>query len=305
MIVTGGNRTGTSWVGRNLCLSRELFLVWESFNQQDTVPLLKHPLEKHYRRLLPREEPVMADFIRKKMWIEMLRSAEGGPGLRNKLRKLARALSNYYGYITGGKKPLFKDPIALMSAPWLAEEFNARVVLTVRHPGAYVNSIKRLNWPTRVEEFEEQPWLMKTLPETLQEEIRARIASREPPRGYVLEDAALYWKVFYTVVDGYRKTHPGWITVFHEDLSRDYIDGFKALYEKLDLTWTESIEATIEAQCNPGNEVVQGKVSHHFVQDSAGVSVIWKTRLTDGEKSTIRRITEPVSSLYYNDSSWE
>lgn len=41
-------------------------------------------------------------------------------------------------------RPLVKDPFALFSAEWFADNFDAEVIVIVRHPAAVVSSIKRL-----------------------------------------------------------------------------------------------------------------------------------------------------------------
>jgi len=305
ILVTGGNRTGTSWTGKMLCLASEVFLVWEPFNCQSPLPLHKHPLATHYRQVLPGESRAVRRFVNRKALFEIVHATPGGPGIGAKAAKLGKILTKAAGYALGSKAPLYKDPTAIMSAEWFQENYNARVVMVVRHPGAYVNSIRRLNWPMCVEEFASQPQLMETLPVSLQEEIHSRIAARNKPREYVLEDASLCWKVFYQVIHQYSKKHPDWIMVRHEDLSLDYINGFKALYESLELTWTPEVEERIEYFCNPVNKVTQGDVCHQFKQNSAALTRVWKNALSQEEQDTVRRITEPVSSLFYHDSTWD
>lgn len=304
ILVTGGNRTGTSWVGQTLCFSSELFYVWEPFNCMFPVPLFKHPFTRHYRRVLPEESASVKRHVKRKAFFELISATPGGHGLMPKIRKTGLVTAKLTRWLTGRLTPLYKDPIALMSAEWFQDEFDAWVVMVVRHPGAYVNSIKRLNWPMCVEEFACQPLLMESLPVYLQEEIHGRIAARPRPRGYVAEDAALCWKVFHQVVHQYSESHPDWIVVGHEDLSLNYISGFKDLYEKLGLTWTAEIEAKIHMNCSPENSVVQGDVCHHFRQDSASLTRLWRNVLTPEEQNTVREVTDPVSSLFYNDDSW-
>ncbi|RKZ00955.1 hypothetical protein DRQ21_11585 [Candidatus Fermentibacteria bacterium] len=305
VLVTGGNRTGTSWVGEMLCLSNELFFVWEPFNCMFPAMFSKHPLKRHYRKLLPEEDSAMKSYVKKKTLSEILNHSEGGKSAGDKIRKLGVVLAKTAGYISGTRAPLYKDPTALMSAEWFEQQFQSRVVLTVRHPGAYVHSIRRLNWPMHVEEFANQPWLMETLPEAIQNEIRERIAQRERPKGFVLEDAALCWKVFHQVIHQYRENHPEWLVVKHEYLSVNYISGFRDLYNSLGLSWTPEVETKVSYFCNPNNKIVQGDVYHEFKQDSASLARLWKNNLTKAEKATIRRITEPVSSLFYSDDSWD
>ena len=45
-----------------------------------------------------------------------------------------------------GLRPLLKDPIAIMSCEWLAETFNMDVIVVIRHPAAFVASLKVAGW---------------------------------------------------------------------------------------------------------------------------------------------------------------
>lgn len=305
ILVTGGNRSGTTWVGRMLCFSSRLFLVWEPFNLEKAIEGIGHPLQSHYRMLRRSESGRLHRFILLKTLIELTATVDGGRTPGKKLMKLGEVTGKTVSCLTGRMAPLYKDPIALMSAEWYERKLGTRNVVLIRHPGAYVNSVKRLDWKTNVDEFAEQPWLMETLPGELQDEIHRRISSRETPRGYVLEEAALCWKVFYQVVDRYRKEHPDWIFVRHEDLSMNYLEEFRNLYERLGLGWTGRISERIENACSSRNDVVQGDVAHSERQDSAALVKLWQKSLSPEDQRVIREITEPVARLYYDDQSWE
>lgn len=297
---------GTSWMGRMLCLSGEAFLVWEPFNHLIPLPGIfpENPLKRHYQRILPEQIPAMRRFIRNRCIMDLIYGAEGSRSPVGRLRKVGNVLRRTAIAAAGRMIPLLKDPIALMSAEWIAEEYDAAVILMVRHPAAYVNSVRRLNWRTPVEDFLQQEHLMADLPPDLQSEIRSRAASRSVPDHYLLEDAALCWKVFHTVVDRYRKDHPEWIVVNHENLSRDYLNGFREIYSSLGLRWSNTVAEKIEFHCGSCNPVTQGSSIHEFRQDSALLTKSWKGSLTDEEIEIIRGITSPVWELFYGKESW-
>ncbi|MFO7950790.1 MAG: hypothetical protein R6U36_10530 [Candidatus Fermentibacteraceae bacterium] len=107
---------------------------------------------------------------------DAIRQTERGPGPAELVRKSLRVAGIIAGLILLKKAPLFKDPIALMSAEWVADRFDARVVISVRHPAAYVNSVRRLDWRTPVEDFTEQPRLLESLPADLREALLKRVS---------------------------------------------------------------------------------------------------------------------------------
>ena len=297
---------GTSWMGRMLCLSGEAFQVWEPFNHLIPLPRIfpENPLKRHYQRILPEQMPAMRRFIRNRCIMDIIYGAEGSRSPVGRLRKIGNVLRRTALVANGRMIPLLKDPIALMSAEWVADEYDAAVILMVRHPGAYVNSVRRLNWRTPVEDFLQQEHLMADLPSDLQSEIRSRAASRPMPDHYLLEDASLCWKVFHTVVDRYRKDHPEWTVVNHENLSRDYLNGFREIYESLGLSWSRGVAEKIDSLCCNRNPVTQGSSIHEFRQDSASLADAWKKSFSDEEIEKIRSITSPVWELFYEEESW-
>ncbi len=289
-----------------LCLSGEGFLVWEPFNYLVPIPRLmpKNPLQRHYQRLLPEEEQAMRRFIRWKIPLDFVLMTEGGGDLRGRLSRLRTITRNTGAILEGRIAPIFKDPIALMSAEWFAREYQARVIISVRHPAAYVNSVLRLDWRTPVEDILHQDHLMAALPEKLADEVRARGAGRPMPEHYDIEDAALCWKVFHSMIDRYRKDHPDWLIVRHEDLSTNYTEGFRLLYAALGLRWDNEVENMLSTYCSSSNTVTQGRVIHEFRQNSAALAGIWHGSFTQDELETIRRITSPVWELFYEADSW-
>lgn len=305
ILVTGANRSGTTWVGRMLSFTPELFYVWEPFNPEYPLPLIGHPLNAHYRRLLPDEYAGMRRFIRLKAVEGLVASATGGHSILAKFRKLSEITRTSIGCFSGKIAPLYKDPIALMSAEWMAIETGARVVITVRHPAAYVNSIRRLGWKTGLKGFVNEPLVLDSLPAELRSQVTAAAEKGSDTDEYVLQEAAIWWNIFYWTVNDYRARHPDWIIVRHEDLSGNYMEEFRELCRKLGLTWTEDVSRRIEEACSSKNVVVQGDVAHSDRQDSAALVKLWQKGLSREDKTVIRKLTEPVSSLFYDDASWD
>ena len=291
-----------------LTLSEELFMVWEPFNHLVPVPsfMPQNPLQRHFHRILPKEEDAMKRFIKGKVLLDIKRRQPRPSGAAGAAVKFMGILSTGTRYLAGGCRPLFKDPIALMSAEWMAREYDAHVVMMVRHPAAYVASVKRLGWRAPVEDFTCQPDLLDWLPGYLAEELLAREAQRpEPAEGvFDLEDAVLCWKVFHETIFRYSRENSGWIVVRHEDLSTNYLHGFRRLYRSLDLDWGEHQAEMVDRHCSSSNELVRGRVNHEFRQDSRKVVRAWMEDLDSEELNTIRKLASPVWEKYYTPASW-
>ncbi|HBY06402.1 MAG TPA: sulfotransferase family protein, partial [Chloroflexi bacterium] len=92
-------------------------------------------------------------------------------------------------------RPLLKDPFAVFSAPWFAQALGCRVVIAVRHPLAFVSSLKRLGWDFDFLDLLAQPLLMRDHLEPYQAEMEALLATPED----VIGQGSLLWRMVYTV----------------------------------------------------------------------------------------------------------
>ena len=121
----------------------------------------------------------------------------------------------------------------------------------------------------------------------------------------VLGQAALLWKLIYRSVHATCAQNPDFIIVRHEDLSRDPIPGYRALYQSLGLDFTPRVEKIILNSSSSENpEELSRKKVHGVRLDSRANLDNWKKRLTTEEIERVRVMTENVSTLYYSDAEW-
>jgi hypothetical protein len=195
-------------------------------------------------------------------------------------------------------RPLMKDPIALLSAEWLAQRFDMEVVVLIRHPAAFASSLKRLGWRHSFANFLDDG----RVPEVIQpyeDEIRAQ--AREP--GDLLAQAALLWRLLYNAVASFRERHEDWLFLRHEDVSLEPAASFERLYERLGLELTETARAEIERASASGNP--PALTTPHAVElDSAASLGRWRDELTSQEVETLRERTSDVWPRFYSDEDW-
>jgi hypothetical protein len=213
--------------------------------------------------------------------------------------RMGRDFVIFYNGLMRGQRALLKDPFAVFSTLWFAERLNCKVVITVRHPAAFASSLKRLNWPFGFQDLLNQPLLMRDHLEPYREEMQTMQAED------VLGQAALLWNLIYGAVHTTRELRPDFLIVRHEDLSRDPIPGYRALYEALHLEFTPRVEHTILNSSSSENprELSRKKV-HAIKLDSRANVDNWKKRLTAEEIERVHKMTENVSRLYYSDAEW-
>ena len=194
-------------------------------------------------------------------------------------------------------RQIIKDPIAALSTEWLYKNFELNILILVRHPAAYVSSLKRMNWDFPFEHLSSQKKLMDNELFPFVESIQ------NPPEGFI-KRAALSWKCIYHVLFNYIDRN-GWLYKRHEDLAGRPVIQIKSIYDEYDLNWNKNIEDTIKQYSDHSNpvKVKKGK-THQLKRDSRKLRYRWKTDLNDIEVQKIKAITSPVWEKFYNENDW-
>ena len=195
-----------------------------------------------------------------------------------------------------------KDPLAIFSAEWLYKIFNMDVLITIRHPAAFVASLKTKNWVHDFNHFLQQPELIEDLLIDYVNEITDFAEDQYD----IVEQASLLWKIIYSVVYKYYLMYKNeWIFIRHEDLSRDPISEYKLLFQKLDINFTDNIISTINKHSQVNNQMNRKFIKKsHISRNSKNNILKWKNELTKSEIQRIRDIVNPISKLFYSDSEW-
>lgn len=276
--------------------------VHEPFNPKAHRPgVCRARFEREFTYLCARNaRPYRADLARCLSFryglVEAARTTRSAKGALRTLREAVRfRLSRWRG-----DRALLKDPHAVFSAEWLADEFDMDVVLLVRHPAAFAGSIKHAGWAFRFEQLLEQPLLMQDH----LERFREAIASQASRPGDLVDQAILLWNLINSAVLGFRGRRPGWLHLRHEDLSRDPVRGFRSVFEALRLPFPPSVERRIEAYSgSPPSHVRRGRPE--IRRDSRANLRTWRERLTTEEIDRVRRGTEEIARSFYVDEDWE
>jgi hypothetical protein len=300
ILVTGTHRSGTTWVGKMLAADAMTAYISEPLNVLHRPGVFhtkvdcwyQYICEENENRFLPAfEELLEFDY---NLWDE-IRSIRS----RRDFLRMGRDFLIFYNGLMRGQRVLLKDPFAVFSTPWFARRLDCRVVITVRHPAAFASSLKRLNWPFDFQELLNQPLLMRDQLEPYRGEMESMRSDD------VIGQAALLWKLIYRSVHATRESNPDFIIARHEDLSRDPVPGYRAMYQALGLEFTPRVEKIILNSSSSENpkELSKKKV-HGFKLDSLANIDIWKKRMTTEEIDHVREITQEISPLYYSDEEW-
>jgi hypothetical protein len=300
ILVTGGHRSGTTWVGRMLTASGETAYISEPLNVLHRPGVMRTPVQRWYTYICADNESDYLPALRQTLSYHYHLGSEL-LSLRSP-RDVLRMGRDWATFLKGRVfrlRPLIKDPFALFSVPWFAGRLGCQVVITVRHPAAFASSLKRLNWTFQLEDLLAQPWLMRDWLEPYRAEMES------VPAGDAIARASLLWKMAYQMVHDLHLKHPEYQIVRHEDLSLDPVQGFNRLYTTLGLRFTSRAQKIIQNSSNPENpKELSASAVHAFQLDSRANLDNWKRRLSAEEIKRIRQITGDVAASYYPDESW-
>lgn len=302
ILVTGSHRSGSTWLGQMIGASDDVGYIHEPFNIDRGPGICRARFPYWFTYIRPGTDGALADDFRRLLAFRYNYLAQAVTvRSRRDVRVLVRDGGQFLRHRLHHARPLVKDPMALFSAEWIAETFDAQVVVVVRHPAAFASSIKLDGWTHPFSHFVNQPALIEDHLSPFRDEIAA-FAREEHD---ILDQAALLWRLVHHTVGEYRTRHPEWLIVRHEGLSLDPVEGFGALYEALNLRYTEDVRAAIVRstdRSNPADRETSGR--QFLTRDSRANVDNWRRRLTPAEIEHIRERVADVSPLFYGDDEW-
>jgi hypothetical protein len=218
-------------------------------------------------------------------------------------------LAKYGSAFTVGRirrrRALVDDPYAVLSSAWFAQRLGCRVVVCVRHPVSFVGSWQRLGWKANLRDLLDQPLLMRDLLGPYSGEMQALADSTDQ-----IAQAALLWRVTYAAISDLDARHPQLLHLQrYEDLATDPAAGFRELYGKCGLTWTDRarqriISATTAHGKAKGPQAwsVRGGLSRTAFRpmDSRAALGSFRDRLNQQEIDRVRELIADVAERYYD-----
>jgi hypothetical protein len=300
ILVTGSHRSGSTWVGQMLSAAPAVGYIREPFSVLHRPGILEAEFPYWFPYVCAENEGPYVNPVREMLGYRYkIRAALAAVRTPADAVRVGNDLRTFAGYRRARARPLLKDPIAVFSAQWLAERFGMDVIVQVRHPAAFVSSLKKYGWTHPFGDFLAQPLLMRDLLGDFEGDIREFAASPRPP----VEQAILLWRLIHHAIAGYRDRHPTWLFYRHEDVAMDPLGRFEDMYGRLGLDFTTEARATIAEFTDPSNPA-EATDDQTLRRDSRSSIWTWKSRLTAEEIDRVRANTEPIWKEFYTDDDW-
>lgn len=294
ILITGAHRSGTTWVGKMVACHPRVMYFSEPFNPEHH----DNPVSQWWHRVTAVDEDLWRAYLRpfcelRFSWRDQRQ--DHAAGLWQRLRRsMGYARRRWRGY-----RPLIKDPIALLSADWLERQYNAQVVVLIRHPAAFASSIKRLGWLTPAGHLLRQPTVMRDWLAPYEADLRRLSA----PSADIIDHAIVGWNVLHHVIRAFQRQHD-WFFCRHEDLSARPLEEFARLCGWLGLDFTEAVSRGVSLHSDDENPPEAGGAVHQLKRNSQANIWNWQSRLASDEISRIRAGTRELADHFYGDADW-
>lgn len=305
ILITGLHRSGSTWCGKMVSLSKDVGYIHEPFHILHRPGICSAQFKYWFTYIIDKNENEYLNAFKKTLnykysYINEIKSFKIKTFPKDIIRLLRDSLI-FSNYRIRNVRPLLKDPIALLSAEWLAERFDMDVIIMIRHPAAFISSLKRMNWTYSFDHLLDQELLMNDLLVPFEDQIRDYSKNEHD----IIDQGILLWNILHSVILNYKEKYKNWLFVRHEDLSSDPLNGFKGIFHYLGLDFTKRIERKIlKFSCSNNPKEFNAK-SDSIKRDSKANIWNWKNRLTKEEILRIKKGVNNISTKFYDEQIWD
>jgi hypothetical protein len=292
ILVTGSHRSGSTWVGNVLSAAKGISYIHEPFN----IDVYPHSPVRYWFEYLSAytddaHQQEIKGFIENLLRVN-LHQLPAEILKRKSLSAIKTLLKQKIAHAQADRR-IIKDPIAFMSAEWMAAHFCKFVILTIRHPAAFVASLKVKNWTFDFNHFALQQNLLTAYLFPYEKQI-VDFAQKPPD---IIQQACLLWNCIHHTIMQYQVNHPDWLFVRHEDLSLYPEAEFEKMFAYLGLPFDDTVKTYLRQSVENVKSTGQNISAKENITN-------WKKRLTSDEIDCIRNNTKQIADAFYSDEEW-
>lgn len=280
ILVTGSHRSGTTWIGKVISEATVRMYVNEPFN------IYRHrfcPIPEQYYFINKSIAFSNPKFI---AYFESFFRINNFSISNDRKISLRYLLGHSKNKII--QKALIKDPLAFFSANFITEKYDAKTIICVRHPAAFIASLKVKNWEFDFGHLLRQPELMKLINDKYHDEIK--YASENKTK--IVDQGILLWNIIYDIAFKFKQEKKDWYFVKHEEISLEPVKGFKSIFDFCGLNFDDrAIEIVKEYSSNDKED---------FKRNAKENIYTWKNRLEIDEIEKIKMGTLETSMKFYS-----
>ena len=215
--------------------------------------------------------------------------ADGAFHGRQSWKQITRAA--YRGYLAAAcnntGRVVIKDPTASLMTDWIANRFQAQILIVIRHPCGFASSLEVLGWNVGVNSLLRQQSLVQDHLEGFSDVLNRARNDKWLTRGAI-------WGAIHSVFARQLASNPSWRLLRYEDLCADPAGQFETLAEELGLELNLSTRQKIEAL-----SATDSTDSGSTRRNSRLMPDIWRQRMSPGEIDAVMGIVGEFGLDYY------
>lgn len=298
VIVTGTHYSMSTLMGQIIAQAPEYHLVHEPLNPKPTLGYNAIGAAHWYEYYAADRHAHLRDSLKGYMFGKGVigQSLSRAARIRSKqdlLRVGKYALTNAR-FAATPRRAVFKDPFLAFSGRYLQQIDGLHVVLCLRHPCGFAESLKRRGKGFEFEDLADQPDLMAALPE---QAGQIALFAREPQP--VLDQAALLWKVVYGFAAQHYLGHARTVFVRQEDLAEDPRSEVARVFAAIGASHTPAVDAFLESTLKADSPVDFAQDGGSYVRRNAQETTQkWKSRLAREEIARVMEIVGETAGAY-------
>ncbi|MDY6839797.1 MAG: sulfotransferase domain-containing protein [Thermodesulfobacteriota bacterium] len=298
ILVTGSHRSGTTWIGRTISQAPRVRYIHEPFNIVGPNKFMGLKLDtgfSHYQSSSQKAE-IESSFNDLLQWNPLRYAVKSckfaGIDIKTPLRFAKHLL--FESLLR--PRILVKDPLALLSAGWLHETYDFKVIVMIRNPFAFVGSVKKAGWDFDFHNLRKQKALMHGL--LIQFHDAVESICMKGASSDLIDRNALLWNILHFVILEYQHNYPEWLFVKYEDIAMAPKSGFHKIFDYLGIPLNSPILKYIEQYTSDKNPT--DPTSTNYQPRNAKLSLTtWKERLSNEEIERVGFATSHISSQFY------
>jgi len=302
ILITGSHRSGSTWVGKTISAAQGVSYIHEPFSFTCRPGICNADVPYWFTHITDRNSSLYYKPIHDTLTFKYNLLAELKACQKPKdYARAVRDLTITIGARLSRSQPLIKDPLAFFSAEWLADSFGMDVVVLIRHPAAFVSSLKVKGWSFPFDHFLRQEELMQTHLYPFSASIESYVSSQQD----IIDQGILLWNIIHQTILNYQNHRPEWLFIRHEDISRNPTEKFQEIFQYLNLEFSSSVRETIVRSTGTNNQKETTDDIHNVKRNSELNIWNWKERLTSSEINRIQEGVEVISEAFYTVEDWE
>ncbi|GAA4047799.1 sulfotransferase [Parerythrobacter jejuensis] len=302
VIVTGTHYSMTTLTGALLATADEYHLLHEPLNPEPTLSYdsLRPPRWYEYYGTDRFEElaQALAVFLDRNSFPAQVLDRLSSVRTPQEVGQVARYCQRKMPFVLSARPAVLKDPFLAFSARTLQQELGMKVVLTLRHPAGFAESMIRKAGQFDFSDLASQHSLLETVPDEADE--ICRFAASNPP---AIEQAALLWRVIYGFAARYLVPDARTMTVRQEDMVSNTQAAIDRLFAFAHAQPTPSTGRLVAKNLQAQSDDHAG--GSYIRRDGAAATNKWRERLGADDIALLQEQTgELAARLGYNDFDW-